>query len=111
MLSVSLQTLVGFGLAMLVREKFKGGGILTTLILIPMMISPVVVGMFWKLMYNPTFGFFNAILGYNVPSLAPDWLASRFAGTSNAWSGTYRCSYCGCMDVGTVRNVAWFFPA
>lgn len=58
LLSVSLQTLVGFGLAMLVREKFKGGGILTTLILIPMMISPVVVGMFWKLMYNPTFGFF-----------------------------------------------------
>jgi multiple sugar transport system permease protein len=76
LISVSLQTLVGFGLAMLVREKFKGGGILTTLILIPMMISPVVVGLFWKLMYNPTFGFFNAILGFNVPSTAPDWLAS-----------------------------------
>jgi multiple sugar transport system permease protein len=80
LLTVSLQTLVGFLLAMLVREKFKGGGIFTTLILIPMMISPVVVGMFWKLMYNPTFGFFNAILGYNSPSQAPDWLASRFAG-------------------------------
>jgi multiple sugar transport system permease protein len=80
LLSVSLQTLVGFLLAMLVREKFKGGGILTTLILIPMMISPVVVGLFWKLMYNPTFGFFNAILGFSDPSKAPDWLASRFAG-------------------------------
>jgi len=81
LLSVSLQTLVGFLMAMLVREKFKGSGILTTLILIPMMISPVVVGLFWKLMYNPTFGFFNAILGFTVPSQAPDWLASRFAGT------------------------------
>jgi multiple sugar transport system permease protein len=81
LLSVSLQTLVGFLLAMLVREKFKISGILTTLILIPMMISPVVVGLFWKLMYNPTFGFFNAILGFTVPSQAPDWLASRFAGT------------------------------
>jgi multiple sugar transport system permease protein len=80
LMSVSMQILVGFGLAMLVREKFKGGGILTTLILIPMMISPVVVGLFWKLMYNPTFGFFNALLGYNVPTQAPDWLASRFAG-------------------------------
>ncbi len=64
LMSVSLQVLVGFGLAMLVREKFKGGGILTTLILIPMMISPVVVGLFWKLMYNPTFGFFNFLLGF-----------------------------------------------
>jgi multiple sugar transport system permease protein len=71
---------VGFLLAMLVREKFKGGGILTTLILIPMMISPVVVGLFWKLMYNPTFGFFNAALGFSDPSKSPDWLASRFAG-------------------------------
>ena len=79
-MTVSLQTLVGFGLAMLVREKFKGSGILTTLILIPMMISPVVVGLFWKLMYNPTFGFFNALLGFSDPSKSPDWLASRFAG-------------------------------
>ena len=80
LLSVSLQTLVGFALAMLVREKFKGGGILTTLILIPMMISPVVVGLFWKLMYNPTFGFFNFLLGMSNPSKSPDWLASRIAG-------------------------------
>jgi multiple sugar transport system permease protein len=79
LMTVSLQTLVGFLLAMLVREKFKGGGIFTTLILIPMMISPVVVGLFWKLMYNPTFGFFNALLGFGDPSKSPDWLASRFA--------------------------------
>ena len=58
-LTVSLQTLLGFGLAMLVQEKFKGSGIVTTLILIPMMLSPVVVGLFWKLMYNPTFGYLN----------------------------------------------------
>jgi multiple sugar transport system permease protein len=80
LMSVSLQVLVGFSLAMLVREKFKGSGILTTLILIPMMISPVVVGLFWKLMYNPTFGFFNALLGFSDPSRSPDWLASRIAG-------------------------------
>jgi len=80
LMTVTMQTLVGFGLAMLIHEKFKGSGILTTLILIPMMISPVVVGLFWKLMYNPTFGFFNALLGFSDPSKSPDWLASRFAG-------------------------------
>ena len=78
--SVTLQLLLGFGLAMLVREKFMGSGLVTTLILVPMMLSPVVVGLFWKLMYNPTFGYFNYLLGFDNPSMAPDWLASRFAG-------------------------------
>jgi multiple sugar transport system permease protein len=79
--SVGLQTLLGFTLAMLVRQKFRGSGVITTLILVPMMISPVVVGLFWKLMYNPTFGFFNYLLGFFNPSKGPDMLASRFAGT------------------------------
>ena len=77
--SVGLQTLLGFGLALLIRQKFKGSGFITTLILIPMMISPVVVGLFWKLMYNPTFGFFNYMLGFFNASKGPDMLASRFA--------------------------------
>jgi multiple sugar transport system permease protein len=78
--SVLLQLVLGFTLAMLVREKFLGSGVITTLILVPMMLSPVVVGLFWKLMYNPTFGYFNYLIGFDNPSTAPDWLASRFAG-------------------------------
>ena len=77
--SVALQTIVGFTLAMLVRGKFRGSGLVTTLILVPMMLSPVVVGLFWKLLYNPNFGFFNyAILGVNPAQV--DMLAGRFLG-------------------------------
>jgi multiple sugar transport system permease protein len=79
--SVVLQLLLGFILALLVREKFFGSGLVTTLILVPMMLSPVVAGLFWKLMYNPTFGFLNYFLGFDNPRMAPDWLASRWAGT------------------------------
>ncbi len=74
--SVALQTIVGFTLAMLVRGKFRGSGVVTTLILIPMMLSPVVVGLFWKLIYNPNFGYFN----YAIPFLNPadlDVIGSR----------------------------------
>jgi multiple sugar transport system permease protein len=78
--SVLLQLILGFILAMLVRDKFFGSGLVTTLILVPMMLSPVVVGLFWKLMYTPTFGYINYLLGFSNPSLAPDWLASRYAG-------------------------------
>jgi len=77
--TVGLQTILGFALAMLVKEKFKGSGLVTTLILIPMMISPVVVGLFWKLMYNPTYGFFNYLIGLPNAVKGPDMLASSFA--------------------------------
>lgn len=72
--SVLLQLIVGFGLAMLVREKFKGSGLVTTLILVPMMLSPVVVGLFWTLILNPSYGIFNWLLGYRDPSTSPVWL-------------------------------------
>jgi multiple sugar transport system permease protein len=75
---------LGFGLALLLREKFLGSGLVTTLILVPMMLSPVVAGLFWKLMYNPSFGYVNylliPLLGIEDPRMAPDWLASRLGG-------------------------------
>jgi len=74
-LSVGLQTVIGFGLALLLREKWRGSGFVTTVILVPMMLSPVVVGLFWKLIYNPSFGIFNYLLGFTDPATAPDWLA------------------------------------
>lgn len=73
LLTVSLQTLVGFFLAMLLRQRFRGSGFITTLILIPMMLSPVVVGMFWKIIFNPTFGILNYLLGYSA-GRGPNWL-------------------------------------
>ena len=73
--SVVLQTIFGFGLALLIREKFTGSGIITTLILIPMMLSPVVVGLFWKLMFNPGYGIFNYLISWLGVPLTTDWLA------------------------------------
>jgi multiple sugar transport system permease protein len=73
-LSVGLQMLVGFGLALLIREKFRGSGLVTTLILVPMMLSPVVVGVFWRLMFNPSYGIFNYLIGFTDINTAPEWL-------------------------------------
>ncbi len=78
-MSVTLQTIIGFGLAMLLREKYNGSGLITTLLLIPMMLSPVVVGFFWKLLFNPSSGILNYALGYWHPASnpGPDWLAEN----------------------------------
>jgi multiple sugar transport system permease protein len=60
--TIALQTLIGFTLAYLIDRKFKGHGFWTTLILIPMMLSPAVVGNFWAFLYQPQTGLFNAIV-------------------------------------------------
>lgn len=74
-LSVGLQLLVGFGLAMLLKEKFTGSGLITTLILIPMMLSPVVVGLFWKLIFDPSKGIFNHLVYMNATG-GSEWLSN-----------------------------------
>jgi multiple sugar transport system permease protein len=74
LLSVSIQTVLGFGLALLLRQKFRGSGLITTLTLVPMMLSPVVVGLFWKLIYNPSYGIFNFLLNPANPRLGTDML-------------------------------------
>ncbi len=53
------QVLLGFTLAWLINRKFRGNDLLTTLIVIPMMLSPAVVGNFWTFLYQPQIGLIN----------------------------------------------------
>jgi multiple sugar transport system permease protein len=54
-----LQVVIGFTLAWLINRKFKGNDLMTTLIVIPMMLSPAVVGNFWTFLYQPQIGLIN----------------------------------------------------
>lgn len=61
--AVALQTVLGFSIAYLISRRVRGRGALTTLFLVPMMISPVVVGLFWRFMLDTQFGVVNSLLG------------------------------------------------
>lgn len=61
-MSVTAQFIIGFGLALLLNRDFKGKGVTTTLMLIPMMLSPVVVGLFWRFILDSQWGLFNYLL-------------------------------------------------
>jgi multiple sugar transport system permease protein len=61
--SVVGQVIVGFGIAMLLNRDIPFKGLITTLLLLPMMLSMAVVGLFWKLLYDPSFGIINYALG------------------------------------------------
>ena len=62
--TIVFQTVIGFTLAWLVDRKFRGHGFWTTIILLPMMLSPAVVGNFWKFLYQPQIGLFNYIVSF-----------------------------------------------
>src|SRR5262252_9512755 len=62
-ISVSGQMLVGFGLALLLNRSFPLKGLVTTLLLLPMMMSAAVVGLFWQLLYSPSWGPINYLFG------------------------------------------------
>ena len=58
------QVLIGFALAYLINKKFKGNDLWTTIIVLPMMLSPAVVGNFWTFLYQPQIGLFNYVISF-----------------------------------------------
>lgn len=77
-LAITGQTILGVALAMLLNRDFPGKNLLKTLFLLPMVATPVAIGMVWLLMFEPTIGFMNYALG--LVGIAPQpWLASEAA--------------------------------
>lgn len=75
---VSVEMVLGVGLALLLDRELRGMTVLRTLFILPMMIAPIVVGLMWRYMYHPTVGTFNrtlTALGFEpVPWLSdPTW--------------------------------------
>lgn len=64
--SIALEVIIGFALALLINRQFKGHATWTTLILLPMMLSPAVVGTFWTYLFQPQAGIFNYIVNFFV---------------------------------------------
>ncbi|MDX8532949.1 sugar ABC transporter permease [Mesorhizobium sp. VK25A] len=62
--TILLETAIGFTLAWLIDRKFRGHAFWTTIILVPMMLSPAVVGNFWRFLYQPQTGLFNYIVAF-----------------------------------------------
>ncbi|MCV3274026.1 carbohydrate ABC transporter permease [Roseobacter sinensis] len=59
---VSIEMVLGVGLALLLDRNIRGMSVLRTLFILPMMIAPIVVGLMWRYMYHPSVGIFNRTL-------------------------------------------------
>ncbi|NLJ39212.1 MAG: sugar ABC transporter permease [Candidatus Atribacteria bacterium] len=62
LIAVTVETLAGLFLSLLFRDKVYGKRIIISLLMIPIMISPMVIGIIWRFILNPEIGIANYIL-------------------------------------------------
>ena len=61
--SVSLELVIGLGMALCMHEAFKGQGVLRTVVLVPWAVLTVVTAIMWRTIFESPQGFVNSILG------------------------------------------------
>jgi multiple sugar transport system permease protein len=73
----ALQFVLALGLALLLSQNLHGRWLARSLVLIPWAMPPVVVGIMWKLVYQPQAGVLNeALRRAHLPGENLDWLSS-----------------------------------
>ena len=55
-IALTIEMILGIGIALFLNRRFFGKNFVKTAFLIPMVASPVAIGMVWKLMYDPNIG-------------------------------------------------------
>jgi multiple sugar transport system permease protein len=74
--SVAGQFLIGFGLALALNRKFRGESVFRTVMLFPIIATPVAMSLVWSMLMNPMMGHLNYYL--SLFGLGPsEWAASR----------------------------------
>ncbi|MBB5513662.1 multiple sugar transport system permease protein [Neomicrococcus aestuarii] len=88
----AVSVVLGVLLACAVYEGARKGSVLRTLLLLPLIIPPVIVGTLWKLIYNPSGGLIATVLGYaSIPApqiLSDGSLALAAVGVADIWQWT-----------------------
>jgi len=75
-LAVSIELALGFILALALKAPFAGKTAVLTVLLVPMMLSPAVMGLFWNLILNGQYGILNQGLA-SVGLPQPQWLTDN----------------------------------
>lgn len=73
--AISLEFILGMGLALMLHQEIRAKGLFRSLILLPMMATNVVIGLGWRMMFNYDAGVINWFLSLlRIPPVT--WLSS-----------------------------------
>lgn len=72
--TVTVEMVLGVAIAVLLRREFRGQSIVRTIIITPLVATPVAIAMLWRLIFEPTIGFANHFLAlFGLPPAG--WLS------------------------------------
>jgi multiple sugar transport system permease protein len=73
--AVGIELVLGLAIALLLRRPFRGQGLVRVAILLPLVATPVAVGMMWLLIFEPSIGFANELMSWlGLP--AQGWISA-----------------------------------
>jgi len=76
-LGLLLQMPIGIGLAVILERNLRGTQVFRTILIIPMLLTPVAVGLMWRFMFDTDLGVINwALSGLGLDG--PNWLGARW---------------------------------
>lgn len=75
--TVVLETVIGFAMALVMNKAFRGRGLIRASVLIPWAIPTAVTAVLWKWAFDPA-GIINAVTGSSIVWTGTEW-SSRFA--------------------------------
>lgn len=61
--SITIQVVLGTALAMFFNLRLRGSWFVRGVLILPMLLTPVVVGLMWRALLNPDWGMINYLLG------------------------------------------------
>jgi multiple sugar transport system permease protein len=66
--AIALEAALGTVIALMLNRDFRGKGVLEFLLVLPLVVTPVAIGIVFNLLYDPDAGFLNYILSvFNLP--------------------------------------------
>jgi ABC-type sugar transport system permease subunit len=93
-ISVGLELVLGFLVALLLNQEFKGRSLARTLLILPWALPTVVNGVLWTWIYDPNYGALNALLkSLGIISQYRNWLGTAFSAmnaviVADVWKNT-----------------------
>jgi multiple sugar transport system permease protein len=77
-IGLAIQLPIGIGLALLLHRNLTGTRVFRTVLLLPMLLTPVAVGLMWRFMLDTDLGVINWLLD-TVGLSRIDWLGEKWA--------------------------------
>ena len=61
--TITIEMVLGVALALLLEKPIRGASVFRTIFILPLMVSPVVVGLIWRYLFDARIGWINYYLG------------------------------------------------